>query len=328
MLPFSFIHVNDADAAIHAAGPLDKFLGGGTNLIDLMKQGVERPPKLIDINSLPMQQVEKTESGGLRIGANVRNSDLAYHPEVVRHYPVLSQALLAGASPQLRNMATVGGNIMQRTRCPYFFDISYASCNKRTPGSGCAAINGYNRNHAVLGTSEHCIATHPSDMCVAMAALGAIIHIQGASGVRTVPFNDFHLVPGDMPHKETLLLPGELITAVELPFIPFAENSHYVKVRDRNSYEFALAAAAVVLHVQDGKIEAARIALGGVGTKPWRSEEAEEVLVGANANEKTFAKAADAALKGAVTHKFNAFKPELAKRTLMKALLQTQNAMV
>src|ERR1700744_1906123 len=245
MEPFTIQQPASATAAIQAGStPGSKYIAGGTNLVDLLKMYVETPAVLININGLDLNKVESLPHGGVRIGALVRNSDLAYHPLIEKKYPVLSQALLSGASPQLRNMATTGGNLLQRTRCPYFFDVSFP-CNKRTPGSGCSAIQGNNRPHAVLGGSDHCIATHPSDMCVAMAALDAQIRVQGPRGERVIPFTDFHLLPGDTPEKETMLIPGELITAVDLPRLPRGAASHYLKVRDRASYEFALASAVV-----------------------------------------------------------------------------------
>lgn len=322
MQPYTFTRVHDRQTAVDtmAAHPGARFIGGGTNLVDLMKFNVETPARVIDINSLPLQKIEPLADGGLRIGALVRNSDLAYHPTVREHYPVLSEALLSGASPQLRNMATVGGNLLQRTRCPYFYDVVFP-CNKRAPGSGCSAMDGYNRSHAILGISEACIATHPSDMCVALTALDAVIHVQGPKRTRTIPIAGFHLLPGDTPEKENTLEPGELITAVDLPFLPYARRSWYLKVRDRASYEFALASAAVVLDIQDKEIRAARIALGGVGTKPWRSPEAEGALTGASMGEQTYRAAAEAALKDARPHHYNAFKIELAKRTLISALI-------
>lgn len=258
-------------------------------------------------------------TGGVRIGALVRNTDLAYDASISQKYPMLSQAILAGASAQLRNMATTAGNIMQRTRCPYFFDTA-AACNKREPGSGCSAIIGYNRYNAILGTSDKCIALHPSDMCVPMIALDATVRVQGAKGERVIPFADFHLLPGQTPEKEHALAPDEMITAVDLPALPFAANSHYEKVRDRASYAFALTSAAVALEVSGGTIRTARIAIGGVGTKPWRSMEAEKALIGKPANEDSFRAAAEVALQGAQTYKYNAFKVDLAKRTIVKAL--------
>ena len=320
MEPFTLKQVSDLPGAIQAAGATagTKYIAGGTNLVDLMKMNVETPPALVNINSLPFQKIESLKDGGLRIGALVRNSELAYHPMIQKRYAVLSQALLSGASPQLRNMATTGGNILQRTRCPYFFDISFA-CNKRKPGSGCSAMGGYNRSHAVLGVSDKCIATHPSDMCVAMSALDARIRVQGTDGERVVPFTDFHLLPGYTPEKETVLRPGELITAIDLPPLPTSARSHYLKVRDRASYEFALASAAVVVVVERGEIVSARIALGGVGTKPWRAVKAEQLLRG-KPSEDLYTAVADAALEGAQPQTFNAFKIELARRTIVRAL--------
>ncbi len=320
MEPFRFVKAQDNLTAIHAAGTNQaKFIAGGTNMLDLMKLNIETPKQVVDINKLSLYKVEELQNGGVRIGALVKNSDLSYNPYIIKNFPLLSEALLSGASPQLRNMATTGGNLMQRTRCPYFYNTDFA-CNKRVPGSGCAAIPGYNRMNAVLGTSDKCIATHPSDMCVAMAALGAIIHVQGLKGLRTIPFADFHLLPGHTPHIEHNLKQDELITHVEIPALPFAAKSHYLKVRDRASYEFALASAAVALDIQNGTIKGARVALGGVGTKPWRSFEAEKALFGLPANAKTYQTAANAALSAARSYKDNAFKVELAKRTLVRAL--------
>ena len=327
MHAFDFMRPGDAEAAIRVAaqtktaqqGADVRFLAGGTTLLDLMKLNVETPARLVDINRLPFAKVEATPDGGLRIGATVRNSDLAYHPTVRRDYLVLSEAILAGASAQLRNMATTAGNLLQRTRCMYFRDTAMP-CNKREPGTGCPAITGSNRMLAVLGTSEHCIATNPSDMCVAMAALEATIHVQGPKGSRVVPIADFHLLPGNTPHRETVLEPGDLITHVTLP-PPAADSKQvYLKLRDRASYEFALASAAVVISIRGGTVTWARIALGGVGTKPWRSPEAEAALAGQTANEANFRKAAAAALQGAKPQSENAFKIELAKRCLAHAL--------
>lgn len=323
MQPFQFTREQHPEAAIKAgAAAMAKFIAGGTNLIDLMKLDVETPKYLIDINGLGLDQVITLANGHTMIGALVKNSDLAYHPIISKQYPVLSEALLSGASPQLRNMATTAGNVMQRTRCPYFYDTAFP-CNKRVPGSGCPAMNGYNRNHAILGVSEHCIAAHPSDMCVAMAALGAIIHIQGPKGTRTIPFTDFHLLPGNTPHLEHNLKQGELITGVEIPKLPYAVRSHYLKVRDRTSYEFALTSAAIILDMNGSTIRSARVALGGVGTKPWRSVTAEKVLAGRTANMESYRLAANAALQEAHPHQHNAFKIELAKRTLIRALSTT-----
>jgi xanthine dehydrogenase YagS FAD-binding subunit len=297
-----------------------RYVAGGTTLIDLMKLDVETPSRVIDINRLELARTERQPDGSLRIGATVRNAELAHDPEVLRDYPVLSQALLSGATGQLRNMATTGGNLLQRTRCNYFRDLTYAECNKRTPGSGCAAIGGPNRTHAVLGTSEHCIATHPSDMAVAMMALEARIHILGVRGEREVPIGEFYLLPGNTPHLENVLKPGDLITYVTLPASAAGARSHYLKLRDRASYEFALASAAVVIQAEGGRIRKARIALGGIGTGPWRSPEAEHALEGKAAHEATFRVAADAALRDAKPQRDNAFKVELAKRCLIRAL--------
>lgn len=322
MQPFKYTRVSTTKAALTASGPGTRFLAGGTNLLDLMKLDVEAPNQLIDINKLDLNKVEVASGGNIRIGALVKNTELAYHPEVVRRFPVLSEALLSGASAQLRNAASTAGNIMQRVRCPYFYDTAFP-CNKREPGSGCSAIPGYNREHAVLGTSDYCIATHPSDMSVAMAALDAIIHIQGTRGTRTVKFTDFHLLPGKTPHLEHNLKTGEIITSVEIPALSYGAKSHYLKGRDRASYQFALASAAVALDVQSGTIRGARVALGGVGTKPWRSPEAEQALIGKPAGLAAYQAAADAALAGAKAYKDNKFKIDLAKRTLVRALTET-----
>jgi len=327
MHTFEFIRPTDPGSAIAAAaqsktaqqGADVRFMGGGTTLIDLMKLNVETPDRVLDINRLPLDKIEATPDGGLKIGATVRNSDLAYHPKVQKDYAVLSQAILNGASAQIRNMATVGGNLLQRTRCVYFRDTAM-SCNKREPGTGCPAITGHNRTLAILGSSEHCIATNPSDMCVAMAALEATIHVQGAKGSRSIPFGDFHLLPGSTPQRETVLEPGDLITHVTLPPPIVGSRQMYLKLRDRASYEFALASAAVVLTIASGRITRARVALGGVGTKPWRSPEAEGALTGKPANDATFRQAAEAALRNAKPQSENKFKIELAKRCLAHAL--------
>jgi xanthine dehydrogenase YagS FAD-binding subunit len=322
MQPFSFVHADNKQTAIQSANKTQgaKFIGGGTNLVDLMKFYVENPSQIIDINALTgMDKIEILSNGNVRVGSLVRNSDLAYNDIITSRYPLLSQALLSGASAQLRNRATVGGNLLQRTRCPYFYDIVFA-CNKRSPGSGCSALNGYNRSNAVLGTSDKCIATHPSDMCVALVALDAIISVEGINGERKIPIKDFHLLPGDTPEKETSLQHDELITAIEIPNIPFARISHYLKVRDRASYEFALASAAVALDIKNNIIQSARVALGGIATKPWRATKAENILIRNPANEKTYQAAADAALAEAKPYQHNAFKIELAKRTLVRAL--------
>jgi xanthine dehydrogenase YagS FAD-binding subunit len=334
MQSFEFVRAADARAAIAAGaksgtaqqGASVRFVAGGTTLLDLMKLNVERPAYVIDINRLPLDKVEPLADGGLKIGATVRNSALANHAIVQRDYAVLSQALLAGASGQLRNMATTGGNLLQRTRCMYFRD-TVSPCNKREPGTGCSAIGGANRTLAILGTSEHCIATNPSDMNVAMAALEATIHVQGVQGVRSIPIADFHLLPGSTPNRETVLEPGDLITHVTLPPPARGNRSVYLKLRDRASYEFALASAAVVVTVEGGRIARARMALGGVGTKPWRSTEAEALLTGEPAGEPAFRRAADAALRDAKPQSENGFKVELARRCLVYALKQaTQTA--
>jgi xanthine dehydrogenase YagS FAD-binding subunit len=327
MKTFEFIRPADAGAAITTAaqaktaqqGAEVRYIAGGTTLLDLMKLNVETPGRLLDINRLPLDKIETTADGGLKIGATVRNSDLAHHATVRRDYAVLSQAILAGASTQLRNMATTAGNLLQRTRCAYFRDTAMP-CNKREPGTGCPAITGSNRTLAVLGTSEHCIATNPSDMCIAMAALEATIHVQGPKGSRAIPFGEFHLLPGNTPHRETVLEPGDLITHVTLPAPIKGSKQLYLKLRDRASYEFALASAAVVISITGQNVTRARIALGGVGTKPWRSQEAEAVLVGQPANGATFRRAAEAALRDAKPQSENGFKVELAKRCLTHAL--------
>ena len=328
MHTFEYVRPKDAGAAIGVAskaktaqqGADVRFLAGGTTLIDLMKLDVEQPGKLVDVNRLPYDKIEPTPDGGLKIGATVRNSDLAHHATVQKDYAVLSQALLSGASAQLRNMATTAGNLLQRTRCMFFRDTAWP-CNKRQPGSGCPAIAGGNRSLAILGTSEHCVATNPSDMCVAMAALEAVIHVTGPKGERAIPFGEFHRLPGDTPHVETVLEPGDLITHVTLPPPVAGSKQLYLKLRDRASYEFALASAGVVLNVDNGgAVSRARVALGGVGTKPWRSPEAEAALVGQPATPENFRKAAEAALKDARPQSENGFKVELAKRCLTYAL--------
>jgi xanthine dehydrogenase YagS FAD-binding subunit len=322
---FSYARARDDRQAIDMLerSPEAAYLGGGTNLVDYMKEGVLHPTALVDVRGLPHAKIEE-HGGALRIGAMATNTAVAYHPIVQARYPVLAQAILAGASPQIRNMATVGGNLMQRTRCPYFRDTAFA-CNKREPGTGCSALEGYNRSHAVLGGSEACIATHASDMCVALVALEAAVLTTGPDGERRIPLNEFHRLPGDTPHLETVLKPGELITVVELPPLGFARRSVYVKVRDRASFEFALASAAVALELRGTTIGAARVALGGIGTKPWRSPAAELALTGRPATEPTFRAAAEAALQAAQPHRHNAFKVDLAKRTLMRALASASN---
>ncbi len=337
MKPFSYTRAEENRQAAQAVGRDKdaKFLGGGTNLIDLMKLYVELPDALIDITRLNTTGVvELPSNGGVRIGAGVKNTELAVHPLIRANYPVLSEAILAGATGQIRNMATTGGNLLQRTRCPYFNDIAFTECNKRVPGSGCAAIKGINRNHAVLGQSDQCIATHPSDMAVAMMVLDAQVQVLRPDGkTRVIPIADFHRLPGKTPQRDTNLEHGELITAIDLPESAFAARSHYLKVRDRASYAFALISAAVALDVDPATntVRAARVALGGVAHKPWRSLEAEKELTGQKASADVFARAADAALKSAKTYEYNAFKPELARRTIVRALTEattkeTQNA--
>jgi xanthine dehydrogenase YagS FAD-binding subunit len=320
MLPFRYVAAIDEQSARASAASADaRYLAGGTTLVDLMKLEVERPAVVVDINRLALGDIRELPDGSVRVGGLVRNSDMAHHALIQSRYPVLSQAILAGASGQIRNMATTGGNLLQRTRCYYFRDTS-AACNKRTPGSGCGAIEGCNRIHAILGTSEHCIATHPSDMCVALAALDAVVRLSGPHGERTIPLTEFHLLPGDHPERESVIEPGELITAVDLPPLSFAARSVYVKVRDRASYAFALASAAVALDLHDDVVRDARIALGGVATKPWRAREAERLLAGRRADRSSFRAAAEAAVAGAVPRAHNRFKIELAARTVVRAL--------
>lgn len=299
-------------------------IAGGTNLLDLMKIDVAHPDHLIDINKIAELSQVQEKNGGLIIGALVKNSDLAHNKLVLEKYPMLSQAILSGASAQIRNMASTAGNLMQKTRC-YYFRNSSMPCNKREPGSGCPAIEGYNRIHAILGTSNSCIATHPSDMAVALMALDALIHIEGSAGERTVPIAKFYVLPGEHPDKETALKDGDVIRSVEIPNLTFAKHSRYLKIRDRKSFAFALVSAACALEVKNGVIKEARLALGGVATIPWRCSEAEKLLIGKPAKKETFKLAADAAVKGAVTHKHNKFKVELCKRTIVKALSALEN---
>ncbi|MCC2973853.1 xanthine dehydrogenase family protein subunit M [Massilia sp. IC2-476] len=319
MNPFTFTQASDVDAALARLASGARPIAGGTNLLDLMKEGVMRPGELVDINGLGLDTVEEA-NGGLRLGALARNADTAYHPLVRERYPLLSAAILAGASPQLRNMATNGGNLLQRTRCYYFYDVG-TPCNKREPGTGCPAKDGLNRLHAILGTSEHCIATHPSDMCVALRALDAVVHVRSQRGERDIPFADFHRLPGDRPELDNTLEPGELVTHITLPDAArFRAHSAYIKVRERLSYAFALVSVAAALDVQGGTIRAARIALGGVAHKPWRVEEAEEALVGKTPGLETFGAAADIVLRGAKGHGQNDFKLTLARNTIEQAL--------
>jgi xanthine dehydrogenase YagS FAD-binding subunit len=328
MINFQYARASDvADAVRQLAGdPTAKFIAGGTNLIDLMKMDVERPSKVVDINRLPLKQVELTAGGGLRIGALVRNSDLAYHPQVEQRYPVLASALMAGASQQLRNMASTGGNLLQRTRCHYFYDTA-TPCNKREPDSGCSAINGHNRMHAILGASDACIATHPSDMCVALAMLEAQVQVAGPSGERVIAFADFHRLPDGTPQRDTNLDAGEIITAVELPPQGFAANYSYLKIRDRLSYAFALVSVAAGLELDGGTIREGRFALGGVAHKPWRDPQAEAALSGQPANATTFRRAADLLLKDARGYQHNTFKIDLARRCIVRTLTQAARGM-
>lgn len=321
MKNFTYSRAATAEEALHLISSLDnaRFLGGGTNLVDLMRENIEQPDALVDVTHLPSAGITETAAGGISIGAAVKNTAVANHSLIRRRYPVLSQAILFGASGQIRNMATVGGNLMQRTRCYYFYDDA-AKCNKRNPGSGCDAIDGFNRIHAILGASEHCIATHPSDMCVALAALDAIVRVAGPRGERSIPFDSFHRLPGNTPHLETTLETNELITAVELPPLSFARRSLYRKVRDRASYAFALVSVAAALEIEAGRIRNVRLALGGVAPKPWRARQAERVLAGAEPNPETFRRAAGAELADASGYRHNAFKIELARRTIAGVL--------
>lgn len=323
MNPFAYGRATDARRAVAsvASDPAAMFLGGGTNLVDHMRLGVARPDRLVDVTHLPFDRVEEMEDGGLRIGANVRNSDLAAHPLIRTRYPMLSQALLSGASGQLRNMATTGGNLLQRTRCVYFQDVT-TPCNKREPGSGCPAIGGYTRYHAILGASEHCIAVHPSDMAVAMSALDATVVVLGGAGERRIPLVDFHRLPGDEPERDTRLQHGDLITHVELPALPFAVRSTYRKVRDRASYAFALVSVAAALSLRDGMIEDIRMAFGGVAHKPWRATSAEDILRGKLASAGNFERAADIELAAARPQPGNAFKVKMLRNTVVSVLRQ------
>jgi xanthine dehydrogenase YagS FAD-binding subunit len=324
MIDFQYARAVDVTDAVRqmAADPTAKFIAGGTNLIDLMKEDVERPSRLIDISRLPLKTIEETADGGLRIGALVPNTDLAYHPLIEQRYPMLSCAVLAGASQQLRNMASTGGNLLQRTRCYYFYDIT-TPCNKREPGSGCSAIKGVNRIHAILGASKACIATHPSDMCVALAALEAKVHVTGPAGERAIGFAEFHRLPGNTPQRDTNLHRDEIVTAVELPARGFASNYTYLKLRDRLSYAFALVSVAAALELVEGcTIKEARLALGGVAHKPWRDSSAEAALRGQAADQTAFTHAADLLLRDARGYAHNSFKIELARRGIVRALMQ------
>ena len=327
MKPFNYTRPATVDEAIQAIGDGHDahFIGGGTNLLDLMKMGVEQPTHLVNIAQLPLAAIEEHE-GGVRLGALASNTKVANHELVRTRYPVLAQAILAGASQQLRNMATTGGNPLQRTRCYYFYDPSYAECNKRRPGSGCAALTGYNRIHAILGASPECIATHPSDMCVALTALDAVVQVQGPKGSRSIPMTEFHRLPGKTPQIDTNLQAGELITAIDIPSVAFAKRSYYLKVRDRNSYAFALVSVAAIVDVDEkGEMREVRIALGGVAHKPWRAGKAERVLKGKKPTEATLRAAAEAELEGAKGYEHNAFKIELAKRSIVRAVRTALN---
>jgi xanthine dehydrogenase YagS FAD-binding subunit len=328
MTPFQYSRATDVADAIKqiAADPSAKFIAGGTNLIDLIKYDVAAPARLIDISRLPLRKIEQTASGGVTIGALVANTDLAYHPLIEQRYPLLSRAIMAGASQQLRNMASTGGNLVQRTRCFYFYDAT-TPCNKRQPGSGCSAISGVNRINAILGTSDSCIATHPSDMCVALAALEASVHVTGPAGSRTIALADFHRLPGDAPQRDTNLERDEIITSIELPAKGFAANYSYLKIRDRLSYAFALVSVAAALELDGDTIKEARLALGGVAHKPWRSSAAEAALRGQAADTGAFAKAADILLNGAKGFGHNDFKIELARRAIVRTLDQAARGM-
>jgi xanthine dehydrogenase YagS FAD-binding subunit len=320
--PFTYQRAHDPQDAVRSIAQFheSKFLGGGTNLVDLMKTGVEQPSKLIDINRLELATIEELPNGGLRLGALARNSDTAANPLVRERYPLLAEAILSGASPQLRNRATNGGNLLQRTRCYYFYDPAYTRCNKRSPGSGCDALEGYNRIHAILGASEDCIATHPSDMCVALAAIEATVRVRGPKGERTIPFSEFHRLPGKTPHIDTDLKPDELVLSIDLPKSNYAPHSHYLKVRDRASYAFALVSVAAALDLDGTTIKTARMALGGVAHKPWRSEKSEQMLVGKPLSEESFLTAANVLLAGAKTFEHNKFKVEMARHAVVRAL--------
>jgi xanthine dehydrogenase YagS FAD-binding subunit len=326
MVPITYERASDVSAALRAVQqPGAMFIGGGTNLLDLMKGGIEQPARLIDITHIAgLDQIGTLPGGGLRIGALVRNSDLANHSLVRARYPLLTQALLSGASAQLRNMATVGGNLMQRTRCYYFYDIGFAHCNKRQPGSGCAARDGNNRIHAVLGASEHCIATNPSDMNVALVALDAVIHVIGPNGARAIPAGQFHRLPGDRPDFDTVLQRGELITAVDLPLSPFADHASYLKVRDRASYAFALVSVAAALELDGNTVRDARVVLGGVAHKPWRATSVEQQIVGKPLDDATLRRAAATAVEGAQPLRDNRFKMTLAPRAIIRAVRQAE----
>lgn len=325
MKSFDFVRVQEIGEAVqHGSAERVSYIAGGTNLVDLMKDAIAQPIKLIDINRLPLREISELEDGGLRLGALATNADTAYDDRVQRRYPILSSAILAGASPQLRNAATNGGNLNQRTRCLYFYDTA-APCNKRQPGSGCGARSGVNRVNAILGASEHCIATHPSDMCVALAVLNATVRVSGVHGERVIPFADYHRLPDDEPWRDTTLEHGDLVTAIDLPAEDFSHNATYLKLRDRQSYAFALVSVAVVMRLEHGSIAEARIALGGVAHKPWRVPEAEALLHGQAPGDDVFSSVADAIVQGAVGYGDNTFKIELAHRAIVRACWQAAN---
>jgi xanthine dehydrogenase YagS FAD-binding subunit len=326
MRPFKFSRAANEAAAVQtvAANKAAKFIAGGTNILDLMKEGVENPSELVDVSRLALTQV-RSSGGGVSIGALARNTDTANHPLIRQNYPLLSQAILAGASQQIRNMATNGGNLLQRTRCPYFYDTAMP-CNKREPGTGCGALEGINRMHAIFGWSDKCVAVYPSDMAVALAALEAVVKVRGADGKeRSIPFNDFHRLPGENPEKDTNLNHGELITSIELPKSNLANKSYYLKIRDRASYAFALVSVAAALEMSGNRIKQARVALGGVAHKPWRASEAEKFLAGKEATEANFKAAAEAEMKNARPLEHNKFKVEMAKRAIVRALKMAMN---
>jgi xanthine dehydrogenase YagS FAD-binding subunit len=327
MRPFTYVRAASVEAAVQAAGSYqdEHYLGGGTNLVDLMKMGVERPSTLVDVTRLPLNKIEEHQ-GGLRIGALVTNTDCANSPLVRTRYPVLSQAILSGATQQLRNKATMGGNLLQRTRCYYFYDPTLGECNKRNPGSGCSAKDGVNRIHAILGASPECIATNPSDMCVALSALEATVLVQGPKGKREIAFAEFHRLPGDKPQMDTNLMPGELVTAIDLPALTYGRNATYIKVRDRNSYAFALVSVAAIVDLDEsGKVRKAHVALGGVSHKPWRAEKVEHHLHGKAPEPELIRAAAEIELHDSKPYSGNAFKVELAKRTIVRAITTAAN---
>lgn len=323
MTPFAYSKPSSIEQALQLAGPTARFIAGGTNLLDLMKENVARPERIIDITGLPLGEITATADGGLLIGALVSNADLAWHPAIERDYPLLAQAVLAGASPQLRNMASTGGNLLQRTRCHYFYD-STTPCNKREPGTGCPARSGLNRNHAILGASLECVAVHPSDLCVALAALEARVHVRGRGGERQIAFADFHLLPDHHPQRDNCLEDDELITAIELPRPRFSRHAHYLKIRDRASYAFALVSVAAALELDGERIGAIRVALGGVAHKPWRNAALEDVFRNHAANPESYAEFADALLCSAQPLAQNGFKVELARNAIIRALGEAQ----